>query len=236
MNINSIVKFVIGIVQLRGATDNTRIGNNSNRLLVESRTLDGAGAQVTLGRKTQATSLPVVQNAEKTFHVFQSATAIAANKSMLSFYNAVGSTVKFKLQEIKIINTRTGAITGVVADFRLKRFSTLHTAGTDLTPQSSDSTDTLSASITAKTSATIAGEAAADMRRALWSSDEWGTGTLDQEGLDHAMQNTGAPWYKAEPNLKPITLNAGEGLHIKQITASTNGTFDILAVFTEESA
>lgn len=172
----------------------------------------------------------------KTFHVFQSAVAIGNNKSMLSLYNASGSAVKLRLREIKILSSQTSAVTGVIADFRLKRFSTLHTVGTDLTPESSDSSDILNASITAKTNATIAGESAADMRRAQWSSDEWGTGTLDTEGSDHAMQLTGEPWYTPRPDQKPITLNAGEGLHIKQVLNSAVGSFDILAVFTEESA
>lgn len=235
MNLKNIYSYVTGIVRLRGATDNTQIGNNADRLLVESRTLDGAGTQLTLGYKPHATSWPIVFNREKTFHVLATATAIANNKSMLSLYNAGNASVKVRLREVRIINSQTAAVTGIVADFRLKRFTTLHSAGTLLTPESSDSADTLNANVTARTGATIAGEAAGDLRRAQWSSDEWGPGTLDTEGSDHAQQVTGFPLYLPGPEQKPITLNSNEGIHIKQVTNSTAGTFDLLFVFTEET-
>lgn len=235
MNLKNIYSYVTGIVRLRGATDNTQIGNNANRLLVESRTLDAAGAQVILGYKQHANSWPVVFNREKTFHLLATGVAIGKGKSMLSLYNAANASTKVRLREIRLINSQTGAVTGVVAEFQLKRFSTLHSAGTLLTPESSDSSDTINASITARTGATIAGEAAGTLRRALWSSDEWGPGGADVESNDHGQQMAGLPWYSPGAEEKPITLNSNEGIHVKQVTNSTAGTFDLLFVFTEEA-
>ncbi len=172
---------------------------------------------------------------KKTFHATFVGIDIANNKSMASIVNAGGSGVLIKIQEIRIVNSRTAATTGVIADFRLKRI-TGHSGGTDLTPVSSDSADILSGSVTVKTGSTVAGEAAADMKRAQWSSDEWGGGTVDVEAQDHTKQLTGEPLYSVRTEEKPVTLRPGEGMSVKQVTNSVNGTFDILIVFTEEAA
>ncbi len=79
----------------------------------------------------------------------------------------------------------------------------------------------------------MAGETAPILRSVSWSSDEWNTGTLDQEGYDHAVQ-VSRPLYQTWNKTKPITLNAGEGLTIKHITNSTAGTFEITVLFTQE--
>jgi hypothetical protein len=172
---------------------------------------------------------------KKTFHVTLTNILIAQNKSMASIVNAGGSGVIVKIQEIRLVNSRTAATTGVVADFQLKRI-TGHSAGTNFTPVSSDSADTLSGSVTVKTGATVAGESAANMKRAQWSSDEWGPGTVDVEAQDHTQQLTGEPLYSVRPEEKPITLRPGEGMSLKQVANSVNGTFDIFIVFTEEAA
>jgi hypothetical protein len=213
MNLESIVKYVTGIVRLRGATTGTAIGNTGDRLKVDS------------------VSTPA-NNEVATFSVFSSATGIANGKSMISIVNTTGSTVKVKIRQIKIINTQTTAVTGVIANFEFRRFVS-HASGTLLTPVSSDSTDSLSGSVTTRTGATITGETATVLFRAVYSTDEWGVGTLDTESNDHT-NNTVNPIYKTPDKCKPITLNANEGFHIKQTTASSVGTFDIEVIFTQE--
>lgn len=172
---------------------------------------------------------------KKTFHVTLQGIAIGQNKSMASIVNASGSSVIVKIQEIRVVNSRTTSTTGVIADFQIKKI-TGHSGGTDSTPISSDSSDTLSGSVTVKTGSVVAGEAAPNMKRAQWSSDEWGSGSLDGESLAHSVQLTGEPWYSVRNDQKPITLRPGEGMSVKQIFNSTNGTFDIFIVFTEEAA
>lgn len=169
----------------------------------------------------------------KTFSILSSNTAIGNNKSMLSIQNATGSGIVIRVISIKIINVQTTAVTGVIATFNLFRFAT-HSAGTLITSAPYDTTRTLNGSVTCRTGATIATEAATPMMRWLWSSDEWGTGTVDVEAQDHSQQSLIAAW-SCNPSVSDgITLNPNEGIHIKQTTNSTAGTFDVLIEFIEE--
>lgn len=176
-------------------------------------------------------SINAVDATRKTFVAQALGVAIGNNKSMLSILNASGSGVVLRLQRLFLINTQNAGVTGINADFRLFR-ATGHSAGTAITPLAHDTNDSLSGSITARTGATIAGEAAAYLYRWLWGTDEWSTGPLDQDGLDHALTSLN-PVYQAQPGERPITLRPGEALTLKQVVNSTAGTFDVIAIFTE---
>jgi len=186
---------------------------------------DGTNAR-NLSTSTNGRLLPYQ---EQTFSAFAQAVTLGNNKSMLSLAN-VDATLKVKLQEVWVINVRTTNVTGVVASFEFRKFTT-HSAGTLLTPIAYDSTDTLDADVSARTNATIAGEAAIITRR-LWSSDEWGPGALDTEGLQVGFQQT-SPFWKTADYQKPIILNQNEGIHVKCATNTTAGTFDLTFVFTQ---
>ena len=169
-----------------------------------------------------------------TFTALSTATVIGNNKSMLSILNAGGSTVVVRLLSIYVVNTQTTSVTGVAGTFELRRI-TGHSVGTQITAiEEMDTADTLDASVTVRTGATIAGESATLLWRSLFSTDEWGPGTLDVEGMDHAFQTMFPIWVRQGPDAKPILLRAGEGLTVKFATNSTAGTFDILLVFTQE--
>jgi hypothetical protein len=201
--------------QIEGGTDGTAIGNNGNRLLTET-TISGSS-----------------QEAEfETFIATAQGVAIGNNKSMISVVNTTGSTVKVKLRSLKIINAQTSAVTGVIADFRLLRCVT-HSGGTSITPDACETTDSLSASVTVRTGATIGTEATGVLRRAQYSTDEWGVGSLDVEASDHATQ-LGINLLDTPLKSKPITLLANQGITLKQITNSTVGSFDIELIFTQE--
>lgn len=169
-----------------------------------------------------------------TFVVYAQDIAIGNNKSMLSILNATGSGVKIRVREVRIINVQNTAVTGVIADYRFLRI-TGHSAGTSLTPQSHDTDDALNVNVTARTGATITGELSPVLRRWQFSTDEWGVGSSDVESNTHDMQIQNS-LFDTAPKTKTITINAGQGIHIKQVTNSTVGTFDILIVFTQESA
>lgn len=159
---------------------------------------------------------------------------IGNGKSMLSILNASGSGVIIRLREIKIINSATSAITGIVTDFSGYRF-TGHSGGTSLTPQAFDTSDSLNGSVTARTGGTITGESASKLFHYEFSSDEWGPGASDVESIDHIMQVLNPVYQnKADTGLKPLTLRAGEGFHLKQVINSTAGVFDIHMTFTQE--
>lgn len=199
---------------LAGSTDGSTIGNTGDRLKVDASVVN-------------ITEWP-------TFTVYGTDLAIGTNKSMMSLVNTTGSTIKVRIREIRLVNTQdVTAVTGVVAEFLLLR-CTSHSAGTLITPSAHDSSEAINGSVTARTGATITGEATSNLVRAQWSTDEWGVGTLDQEGFDHGIQVT-FPLYTVQPKCRPITLNANEGITLKQITASTVGTFDVVIVFTQET-
>lgn len=155
------------------------------------------------------------------------------NKSMIAILNPVGSPVVFKIRDIRLVNNRTTATTGVAADFRFRRITGL-SAGTAITPASYDTIDTIQVGTVCSTGGTVAGESTLDLMRRVWSSDEWGPGTLDQEGLDHAFQQNFPTWQDSV-DAKPIVLRAGQGLTVKCITNTTNGSFDFEITFTQES-
>ena len=204
-----------GGTQIDGGTDNTTIGNTDDRLRVEA-TISGSSQEAEFA----------------TFNVTAQGVAIGNNKSMISIVNTTGSIVKVKLRSLKIISAQTAAVTGVIADFRLLRCVT-HSAGTSITPVACDTSDTLSASVTARTGATIGTEGTDVLRRAQYSTDEWGVGSLDVEAFDHSIQ-IGMNLLDVPLKAKPFTLLANQGITLKQITNSAVGTFDIELMFTQE--
>jgi hypothetical protein len=166
-----------------------------------------------------------------TFVAFASAVAPAANKSMISILNTEANKV-VRISKMFLINTQTGAVTGVVNIFQWLRM-TGHSLGTAITPQSKDTADTIPSGITVRTGGTIAGEVAAILEQWKWSSDEWGAGALDTEANDHAFQQS-IPLLDRKPDEKPWTLRTNQGFTLKQTVGTTVGTFDIALFFTVE--
>jgi hypothetical protein len=177
-----------------------------------------------------------------TFSAYAASVAIGNGKSMISVLNASGSSVVLRLIKIKIYNVQTTTIAGIMANFGLRRI-TAHSAGTQLTIAGAstgliypyDSLNSLNSSVTVRTGATVTESPAFDIERWLWSSDEFGPGASDAETIEHTSAQLIAVW-EAKQNSEPMVLRAGQGLHIRQATNSTNGTFDLVFVFTQESA
>lgn len=207
----------------------------------------------TLGQKTMANSLAVVLasdqspipislsvNRPQTFSLHANNVAIGNGKSMVSLFNAGGSSVVLRIVSIKIINVQNTGVTGIVANFGLRKIST-HSGGTQLTTTGAaaglifpyDSTNSLDGSVTVRTGATVTESIAFSIEDWTWSSDEWGAGPADTESFDHALQQLIAVWV-AQANSQPLTLRAGEGFHILQTINSTAGTFDFIITFTQE--
>lgn len=169
-----------------------------------------------------------------TFVVQARDTATGNGKSMLSLVNTSGSTVVIKLRDLKICNVQNTAVTGVVSEFGLYRI-TSHSAGTSLTPAAFDTNDSLDSSVTARTGATVSGEAATVLLHWDWSNDEWSQGASDVESFDHAIQEVNNLLRQGK-QCKPITLRANQGITIKHVNNSTVGLFDIVLIFTQETA
>lgn len=173
----------------------------------------------------------------QTFVLHQPAIVIGNNKSMLSLFNAGLSDVVVRIESISIVNDQSTAVTGVIGVFELRRM-TGHSAGVDLTTsiEEYDTANVLSANITARTGATIAGEATRLLGRTKWSTDEWAVGTFDTEAQEHALQTLIPLFQRRSPTDQPIVLRAGEGITVKFATNSTAGSFSVQIVFSQESA
>ncbi len=231
-------------------TGNTSLGNIDTDLDVALSTRASAANQTNGTQKTRVTSDgtndALVTNAApasnsygiavrpislelSTFSVVTTATVVGNNKSMLALQNTGTSVVR--IREIWVINDQTTAVTGVAGLFEVRRITSF-TGGTSITPVSYDSADTLPAGITSATASTVAGEGVL-LRSGVWSTDEWGPGTLDTEGLDHANQQL-EPFWKQTPNGKALTIRQNQGIHVKFATNSTAGAFNIRIVFTVE--
>lgn len=203
---------------VQGGTDDTLIGNVGDRLKVDA----------------NFTTPPTVAEQElATFISYSASTAPGNNKSMLSLLNASGSGFRVKIREIRIVNVQTTAVTGVVCTFEALRF-TGHTGGTLITEANHDTSDTKDADITTRTGSTISGETTPYLRRWIFSTDEWGVGAQDVESWQHGLQVFNS-LYNQPPKTKPITLQQGEGLHIKCATNTTVGSFDVLMLWTQEA-
>jgi hypothetical protein len=250
LNINSVIKFVTGIVQLRGATDNTRIGNISDNLKAQTpsegqhnsavpsyATIIGADDGTNTRRLQGRIAAPLLSDYGlvvrsipfqfKTFCVSSQGVTNAANKSMISITNT-GSSV-CRIHEIWLWNIQTTSVTGTMSMFELRRIAS-HSVGTSLTPAAHDTSDTLGGGITVRTGATVVTEGGI-LYRKQWSNDEHGVGTLDQEGNDKNFQQS-IPFYICSDLLNPLTIRQNQGLHIKQ-TVGAVGSFDFLIFFSE---
>jgi hypothetical protein len=168
-----------------------------------------------------------------TFVASAAAIASANNKSMLALAVAnVAGAPTLKVRAIWLVNAQNTAVTGINGVFELRRITSV-AGGTVVAPLPYDTADTIAASVTCVTNGTVAGEATGLLRRAVWSTDEWGPGALDVESNDHAEQVLLPMWTK-QPNQKALTIRPGEGLTLKFATNSTTGSFDIFIEFTQE--
>lgn len=166
----------------------------------------------------------------QTFEAYAASVAPAANKSMISISNTSYTKI-CKIKSIYLTNAQSTAVTGVMLNFTLNRITT-HSAGTLITPIQYDTENTLDAEITVRTGSTVVSEGSA-IRRWVLSSDEYGVGTLDQEGQDKTMQIL-IPIWKQERDAGPIVLRQNQGITLKQTVSSTVGAWDINIVFTQE--
>jgi hypothetical protein len=166
------------------------------------------------------------------FFFYSGDVVVGNNKSMASIVNESGSGKKVCIRKIRLINITTSAVTGTVVELELRRI-TSHTGGTTITPEKADTLDTLPSQITNRVGATVSGESATIFASWHKSADDWGSGTLDMEGMQAIIDNV-IPAYTSNGEQKPITLREGEGITIKCATNTTAGIFEIQMEYTVE--
>jgi hypothetical protein len=191
---------------IKGNTDGTKIGNVADALKVN---IVGSSFN------------PLTAPATYTFAAID--TTVANNKHMLSIANTGIAPVY--VRSVRIINSQTTPVTGVIGEFRLLRITT-HSGGTLITGISADTADIIPATLIARTNSTVTGLGTIPYRRSKWSTDEWNSGAQDVESTDHIF-HTLLPWYVPGENTKPITLRQNEGITVQQVVNTTVGSFTI---------
>ena len=105
-----------------------------------------------------------------TWTAYASGIAFAANKNMLAILN--GGTRVLRVRRIGFLNIQTAAVTGVVCQGEIRRYSGAGLSGhTAITTLAHDSTNSALDTITVGTGGTPSGTPSA-FRRYVWSSDE----------------------------------------------------------------
>lgn len=223
------VQTVTGSVGISGTPNIT----GSIFVLNQTQTNQGwvTGSQFVFNNNT--TPLFVTEFEPPTFMVTAENIQIGNNKSMISLLNAVGSTVFVKIKTITISNVQTATVVGILAQMRLHKISA-HSVGTALTPVSFDSGDSLNVAVTARTGATVT-EGVFFKKQLLQTNEISGGGGTGTDTLV-ALLETLFPFFSEANDSKALVLRANEGIHIRQATNSTVGTFDLTIVFTVETS
>jgi hypothetical protein len=191
----------------------------------------GQPINVSVGSWNLSTPIEIKHKNYASFTILSTATSPSANKSMLSLFNA--GAVVLKIQEIYLVNVQSSAVSGVDINFEFRRM-TGHTSGTLISAiETLDTLDSLDSNISVRTGATITGESSVLLWRNIWHSDE-SSPALDGASLDHAVQTMFPVFSRKNLESKAITLRNGEGITIKCTTSSTVGSFDLMAIVTQE--
>jgi hypothetical protein len=165
---------------------------------------------------------------DDSYIVVADAVALAQNKSHLSIMNASDSGVRLRMKELYLVNNSLTAVTGVAARFDIMR-ATAHSSGTDITPRKLNTQhDDLPVGVTIKTGATVT-DGALLM--------PYTTNTDEVTAANTAVANFLQQLLNILPNkdgMAPLTLNPGEGFHIKQITNTIVGSFSWVLTMTAE--
>lgn len=169
----------------------------------------------------------VFQGAMPTYYAVADAVAFAANKHMISLYNAAGSGKLVVLKKLYLINVQLTAVTGVAVRQDFKRFSAVHTGGTAITPVPCDSSNpALPAGVTVKTGATVTDLSL--LFPMAFSNDEIGA----TQAFPSVQLQAGINWLPEGSEVQEVRLREGEGVTVKNITSTVVGSFSYMLVFT----
>lgn len=153
----------------------------------------------------------------------------AVNKYILTIFNTT-ATRKVVIQKAYVYNWQSSAVVGTLLEQEFRRI-TARTVGTTITPVAYDTTDTLTAGITADHTTTGVTDSSL-IRRSYSSGEEVKIGALTLEnslGVDDRL----AIVYEKKDGCKGLTCRQNQGVTIKNITG-TVGTTSAVILFTDE--
>lgn len=172
----------------------------------------------------------VFTGANPTYYALADNVAFAANKQMISIYNAAGTGVLVVLKKLYLINLQLAAVTGVAVRQDVKRFSAVHSAGTLVTPTTCDSANpALPAGVTIRTGGTVTD--LTTLFPLTFANDEVGA----TQAFPSVQLQAGISWLPEGPEVQEVRLREGEGVTVKNITSTVIGNFAYMWVFTVES-
>ena len=188
--------------------------------------------QQVIGANTVETQY-IRQQEPATFLAIADRIVPAVNKYILTLFNTT-ATRKVVVQRVFVYNWQTAAVVGTILEYELRKI-TARTLGATVTPISYDSTDTLTAGITADTTTTavtdVAG-AAGLLRRGYTSGEETKIGALTMES-SLSVDDDFALVYEKKDGCKGVTLRQNQGVSIKNLTG-TIGSVSVVMLFTDE--
>jgi hypothetical protein len=167
--------------------------------------------------------------ADATYYFWVPSQVNAANKWYFCLLNNAGSGQVLKVRKLFLCNSSLAAVTGVGVQFNINRISAL-SAGTAITANPADTTDGALANYTA-----MYGTPTVTTGVLLFSwftnNDEVGlTGGFPQSTIQ-ALTSL----LPEGPEIRELTLNAGEGIGLQQITSTAAGNYGVLAVVTRNA-
>lgn len=174
----------------------------------------------------------------ETWRANYSSIAIASNRSLFSIYNGAASATTIKVWRIWASNRQTASVTGLVINVHLLRFTAAPSGGTAITPVKYDSGNAaLDANVSVLYNSTITLPTPIVLfGRVILSTDEYGIGSIGSDAWGF-MSPLGLIWdcgYGSNGTIQPITLNAGEGLDLRNVRTSAVGTYSMSMEFTQE--
>lgn len=171
----------------------------------------------------------VFQTARQTYLVIAEDCAFANSKQHISIYNGAGSGKVVKINKLFMTNMLANVVvTGGARRLDVKR-ATNFSGGSDLTPLKHDSSNSdIPSQILIKTGATVTEGVL--LFPLVFPDDEM---LLTQNSVAQQIFS-GINWIPEGIEIQEVTLNEGEGMTIKQVTASTVGITTWIIVFTLE--
>lgn len=194
---------------------------------------DGAGKKLRTRQRTIGANVVEEQAVYRpgidTFYAYADAVAFAANKHHIGIFNGALSGRVVQVRKLFAVNLQTGAVSGAVARFNIQRISAM-TLGTAVVPQPADTANAaLPATISVATGPTCTDAGV------LFP---WVTQTDEETAvpaLSKALFQQSVNMLMEGESIQELTLRPGEGMSVKQITASTVGSFGWILVFTVET-
>lgn len=161
------------------------------------------------------------------FTVFFDGIVPGANKYMATLWNGSAS-VKLVLKEITLVSTQTGGVSGTVLNQELRRILA-RTAGSPVPISAENSLDTETTGVAADSNSSNVVDGAL-IRRFIHTGEEVGlTGSF----VSGILATLGGVVYRWIDGTRGLTLQPGQGLSVKNITASVTGSCGYLMKFVE---